>query len=107
MSKVDVQFDFKEAELMIARHINENAESIAKQIAQDAQNSVGVVTGNLKRGIRARKSRFEDGGWIVVSTAPHAFLLEFGTVNMSAKPYLRPALYKNIAEAKRQFGVRD
>ncbi len=105
MNRVDVRIDTKEFEMELARHINENAESIAKQIAQDARNSVGVVTGNLKKGIKARKSRYEDGGWIVLSTAPHAHLLEFGTVNMSPKPYLRPALYKNIAEAKRQFGV--
>lgn len=130
--EADVQFDFAEIDKKIAEHINDNAEQIAKQIARDAKASINEVTGNLSKGIRAVKSRYEDGGWIVVSRAPHSHLVEFGTSEvrqspegkvlydpktktffgrvvgpMPAKPFLRPALDRNIAAAKALFGVRD
>ena len=129
MAEVRISFDLTEAEKMIAEHINENAEMIAKQIAADAKAAVNVVTGNLRKGIRAKKSKYEDGGWIVQSTAPHAHLVEFGTGprvleeprkvsiggrvavithtgTMPPKAYLRPALDKNIEAAKAAFGVK-
>jgi HK97 gp10 family phage protein len=34
-----------------------------------------------------------------VARAPHAFLVEFGTVNMPAEPFLRPALEENQTQA--------
>ena len=131
-----VEFDFKEAEQMVAEFINDNAEIIAKKIAADARGKIHSVTGNLKRRVRAKESKFDDGGWIVQSTAPHSMLVEYGGVNvrrplskkvmkedgsvkgktgrfwgkevapMPAKPFLRPALDENIAEAKRQFGAK-
>jgi len=130
--KVDVDLDFTKLDQLVAEHINDNAEQIAKQIAVDAKAMIHDVTGNLRRGIRARKSRFEDGGWIVVSRAPHSHLVEFGTLNprssedgkvlydpktdtffgkevgpMPAKPFLRPALDKNITKARALFGAKD
>lgn len=125
-----VEFDFKEAEQMVAEFINDNAEIIAKKIATDARGKIHSETGNLRKGVRAKKSRYEDGGWIVRSVAPHSMLVEYGGVNirrpltkkvmkgkdgtfygkavapMPAKPFLRPALEENINEAKRLFGVR-
>ena len=52
--------------------------------------------GTLKRTIRARKSKFKNGGWIVSAGSNDAFyagFVELGTKRMSAKPYLRPALH--------------
>lgn len=103
-----VEFDFSEIEQQIAEHINENAEAIAKDIARDARASVNVKTGNLKKSIRAKKSKFEDGGWIVISTAPHAHLVEYGHGGKSPAPphpFLRPALDKNISNAREKFGA--
>ena len=105
----EVKFDFSKFEKELADHINENAETIAKQIAADAKASVNVITGTLKKSIRAKKSKFEDGGWIVQATAPHAFLVEYGHGGPKPAPphpYLRPALDKNINEASRLFGAR-
>lgn len=107
--KTTVNIDTKEFENELAAFINENAEQIAKQIRDDAKASVNVVTGNLKRSIKARKSKFDDGGWIVYCDyriGPHAHLLEFGTEKMAAHPFLRPALDRNIAAAKAAFGVK-
>ena len=103
-----VDMNTTDAEMMVAAFINENAEIIARQIAADAKAAVPVVTGNLRRRIRARKSRYPDGGWIVQSTAPHAWLVEFGRNQgtVGKRPYLRPALDKNIEAAKQQFGAK-
>ena len=106
---VDVAFDFSEFEKKLAEHINENAEAIAKQVAKDARASVNVITGNLKKGIKAKKSKFEDGGWIIKSNAPHAFIVEFGHGGPHPAPphaYLRPALENNIDLARQQFGAK-
>ena len=101
-----VTIDTKQFEQQLSEFINENAETIAKQIAADAKASVNVVTGNLKKSIRAKKSKFDDGGWIVQATAPHAFIIEYGRKAAPAYPYLRPALEKNIAAARAMFGAK-
>ena len=101
----EVKIDTREFEQKLAEHINENALAIAQQIARDARASVNVVTGNLKKSIRAKKSKFPDGGWIVVASAPHSFIIEYGRKNAPAFPFLRPALDKNIALARQMFGA--
>ena len=104
-----VKFDFSKFEKELAEHINDNAESIARDIAADARASVNVVTGNLKKGIRAKKSKFDDGGWIVLSSAPHSHLVEYGHGGpnpATPHPFLRPASDKNIDNARRKFGAR-
>jgi HK97 gp10 family phage protein len=106
---VDVEFDFKSYDDELAAFINENAEAIAKQIATDAKASVNVKTGNLRKGISARKSKFDDGGWIVISRAPHSHLVEFGHGGPKPAPphpFLRPALNKNIGLARQKFGAK-
>jgi len=141
--KVDVEFDFTKLDQLVAEHINDNAEQIAKQIAVDAKTdlrsreakSLVKLSGNLAKGIRAVRSKFDDGGWIVISRAPHSHLVEFGTKKvrksedgkslvamgkdgkpiffgpevgpMPAKPFLRPALDKNITKARALFGAKD
>ena len=102
----EVKIDTKQFEQELAGFINENCMEIAQQIAKDARASVNVVTGNLRKSIRAKKSKFEDGGAIVVATAPHAFIIEYGRKNAPAYPYLRPALEKNINLARQQFGAK-
>ena len=108
MADVTVSIDTSKFELELAKFINENSESIAKSIEADARNTTAFKdkTGKLRKSIRARKSRFEDGGWIVQARAPHAHLVEYGTQNMAAKPFLRPALEKNINRAKQLFNAQ-
>lgn len=105
----DIRFNLSEIEKKIATFINENSKQIARQIATDAKSSVNSVTGNLKRSIKARKSKFEDGGYIVIARAPHAHLVEYGHGGprpAPAHPFLRPALDKNINAARASFGAR-
>ena len=108
-NEAKVTIDTSEFEKELAEFINSNSLEIAKQIAKDAKASVNVVTGNLKKSIRAKKSKFEDGGWIVIADAPHAFLVEYGHGGPQPAlphPFLRKAFEANMAEAIRQFGAR-
>src|SRR6056297_1127534 len=102
----DVRLDFSEIEVKISEYINENAEQIAKQIARDARSSVNRKTGTLKRRIRAKESKFDDGGWIVNSSAPHSHLVEYGHGGPKPAPphpFLRKSLNDNIELARQQF----
>src|SRR5690349_19222639 len=69
--------------------------AIAQKVAETAQGLAPVDTGELKGSIHEK-----DGD--IVADAPHAIHVEFGTVNMDAQPFLRPAVdlhYKEIVEA--------
>ena len=111
MGKADVKFDFKEFEQKLAEYLDENAETIAKEIAADAKahGPFKDKTGRLRKSIKAKKSKFEDGGWIVImggKGARQAWLIEFGREGAPAFPTLRPAKDRAIGLAKRLFGVK-
>ena len=101
------------AEIMDA--IDQNLEATAQFVEQEARVSAAFQdkTGKLRKSIKLKKSKFEDGGWIVVARAPHAHLVEFGHVKwlwgrptsgrVPPKPYLRPALEKGIRYAVGKF----
>ena len=115
--QVWVEIDTTEFEKELSDFLIENAETIAKQIARDAKATTAFkdVTGELRKSIRAKKSRYPDGGWIVRAGGPkaaQAWLIENGRSGgagyppMPAKPFLKPAMERNIDEAKRLFGVK-
>lgn len=65
-----------------------------KAAEQKALSLVPVKSGLLKRSI-ASEVKTKPGRWVfgrVAASAPHAHLLEYGTVRASARPFLRPAL---------------
>lgn len=109
--QVWVEIDTSKFEKELSDYLIENAEIIARQIAKDAKNTTAFQddTGRLRKSIKAKKSRYADGGWIVKAGgkgAYQAWLIEHGSQKMPAKPYLRPALEKNINFAKQKFGVK-
>jgi HK97 gp10 family phage protein len=72
--------------------------AIAQKIAEKARGLVPVDTGRLRDSIQEK-----DGN--VRSDVPYAYFVEFGTVNMEAQPFLRPAVdiyYREIVEAAAQ-----
>lgn len=108
---VEVKIDLKEFEQKLADYLDENAEAIAKEIAQDAKANgpFDDKTGRLRKSIRAKKSKFEGGGWIIImggKGAMQAHLIEFGRKGAPAFPTLRPAKDRAIRLAKRLFGVK-
>jgi len=126
-NSANVEFDLSKVGFDVAEYINDNAEEIAKQIAIDARSSnafqdykgtdresnrskLKYSNGRkLRKSIKAKESKFDDGGWIVIVTAPHAHLIEYGHGGESpapAHPFLRPALGKNISLAINKFGAK-
>jgi len=76
----------------------------ANVVRDEARAKARVKTGNLKRKIRTRERREENGDLrFAVEVTRSAFygrFLEYGTSKMAAKPFLRPA-----AEAKTEEAV--
>ena len=73
-------------------------------IAEDARNRAPRgPTGNLKRSLHAES--MPGGPPVAIAAvdrkiAPHAGLVEFGTVKMSARPYFRPAVDARMKQAE-------
>ena len=67
----------------------------AQRGAELARRMAPVDSGELRGGIRAIR---EDGGAAVVSTGPHAAMVEYGTVKSAAQPYMLPMAQEMRAE---------
>lgn len=101
--------------------IDSNLEETAGYVFAEAKQTLAFKdkTGNLRKSIRLKKSKFEDGGYIVKATGGggekgyHAHLVEFGHVmfidgrptgkRVPPHPFLRPALEKGIRYAVGKF----
>jgi HK97 gp10 family phage protein len=77
---------------------------IADEVATQEKARVPVLTGALRRSIKVRTVR-RRARLLVVATARHADLIEFGTRQMMARPYARPALRAVAPRAPGLFGV--
>lgn len=104
-----------------ARATNKAAQLIKKQAKTNIQTSPSVDQGDLLRSVivkkipksqtnltsehivtvRGRGKKVKEGAK-AQATAPHAHLVEFGTVHMPAEPFLRPAFQQEKGFA---FGV--
>jgi len=101
----------------VAKAIDSSLEDTALYVLSEAQNTAAFhdKTGNLRKSIRIKKSKFLNGGYIVIASGKHgsksrrgfhAHLIEFGHVEVlfgrptgrrvPPKPFLRPALEKGI-----------
>ena len=104
--------DFKE---QIEKEAAENIEQNAKQLCPvgnkhyttvDGKSWANRTPGTLRDSIKAYKSKFKNGGWIVNAgdyNAYYASFVELGTKKMAPKPFLRPALHKNKKWAMREL----
>jgi len=113
MLKANVRFEMP-ADINLAElenWVDANCETVAHEVAADAEHSAAFAdqSGMLRDSIVARKSKFKDGGWIVLSDVPHAHLVEFGHVKVlwgrrtnekvPPHPFMRPALDRAIGRA--------
>lgn len=101
--------------------INSNLEEVAHFVQKEAKSTAAFKdkSGRLRRSIKLKKSKFEDGGYIIVATGKneetgvHAHLVEFGHIKMlfgkitgervPPRPFMRPALEKGIEKAVALF----
>jgi len=88
----------------IAEDIEKDAKEILKRKAETTTEK------GLLSQFDVRKSRFNDGSYIVWSQGPgnwrppyHASFLELGTYKDEAKAYMRPALRKNKSRARKKY----
>jgi HK97 gp10 family phage protein len=68
---------------------------VANFVAAKARSLAPWKSGDLAVSIRVEKSRFDDGGVLVVADGAdkfHATFVELGTHKDGAQPFLRPAL---------------
>jgi hypothetical protein len=120
--------------------VNANCETLANEIAVDAKASTafqdykgtprenaysrahwGKKSKHLRKSITVRKSKFPGGGFIVMSNAPHAHLVELGHVlvhggkrymggeeigTVPAHPFLRPAVDKAWLRVMELFNTK-
>lgn len=86
--------------------IHEAAKVIAKQAKANAPQG---PTGNLRRGIVGKKyktkRRHEPAAFAGIDyrIAPHAHLVEFGTKNMAARPFFKPAVEATRGQVERMI----
>lgn len=83
----------------IKRRMKINAELAAarsaRAIAKDAKANAPVDTGALRDSIRAEGNGLK---WTVVVGAPYGVYVEFGTMYMSAQPFLLPAAMRRFPD---------
>ncbi|NCD18195.1 MAG: HK97 gp10 family phage protein [Actinobacteria bacterium] len=104
-------------EILVA--VDADLSGIADYVEAEAKTTAQFVdkTGNLRKTIKKRKSKFPEGGYIVVATAPHAHLVEFGHAmwvkgvyvkdHVKPRKFLRIAKEKGWREAIRRFRGKD
>jgi len=87
-------------------------ERAAEVIAEDARRRVPVDSGKLKSTIRVTRLKGDPRRNVRIYAgnrkkqgAFYAHMIEFGTVKMKAKPFLRPAV--NASKAKIQGIIRN
>ena len=95
--------------------VDADLSGIADYVEAEAKTTARFAdkTGNLRKTIKKRKSKFPEGGYIVVATAPHAHLVEFGHAmwvkgvyvkdHVKPRKFLRKAKEKGWREAIRRF----
>lgn len=76
---------------------------IGANLRDNAKNTVAVKTGRLQRSLRMTVSTKS----VFVGTAvPYAGYIEYGTVNMGAQPYLRPAIETTAKLAGKKISIQ-
>lgn len=68
---------------------SEIEETIAREAVAEAKRRCPVDTGRLQNSIRAENT---SEGWAVGTNVFYSLFVEFGTIHMSAQPYLRPGV---------------
>jgi len=107
---VDIEgFDIGLDEIIMDIDAHE-VKAVAATVRDKAQATSAFIdrSGKLRDSITMRKSKFEDGGYIVVAKDPKAHLIEWGHVKIlwgkitgervPAKSFMRKALEETVSE---------
>lgn len=67
-------------------------DEVGEEVAQVAQRMAPVLTGALRDSIAAHSGEGSGASSEIIADVPYAAFVEFGTSQMAAEPFLRPAL---------------
>jgi HK97 gp10 family phage protein len=81
------------------------AEAVADPVLARAQALVPVDTGHLHDSLQTRPDPEDPTAVLVGTDVEYARFPEYGTVNMAAEPYLRPAAEAGSASAGKLAGL--
>jgi HK97 gp10 family phage protein len=86
--------------------VDQGARDVAEAIVKDAQERVPVASGDLRDSIHAERT--EEGYAVLAgdSDTPYGHLVEFGTSNTPAHPFLIPAMEGKRASVKTLVAAR-
>lgn len=104
MAKVVVKFSGDTVISNLRTVIEAKSLEVAESVASNARALAPAETGALRRSIKAKKSKFKNGGAVVIAGGGdeyYATFKELGTSKMAATPFLRPAIEMSRAKAKR------
>jgi len=87
-----IQDLFKNLPKHLIDSFTEQTREGALDTVKEAKRIVPVDTGKLKANIFVREHSFNK--FEIVAATLYAGFVEYGTVNMVARPYIRPALYR-------------
>ena len=101
----------KEATDQVKKAAAEALKDVVADIAGDSIKGSPVLTGNNRRSIKfevgshgeVAKGELEGA---VYSTSGYGGFLETGTVRMAARPYMKPALDRNIKKLPKEIRAR-
>jgi HK97 gp10 family phage protein len=91
-ANVTSDVDFMRLGPIIKRNSEDYTREVAQAIYRDAVARAPIESGKLRNSYRVEKSRYRDGGYLVISDCRYASFVELGTHKKTAKPHLRPAL---------------
>lgn len=100
----NLKWNDKKITQQIAAAADDNILKAVLIVERDAKKMVAVDTGRLRNSITHEIIRYKkDVIGRVGTNIPYGIFQEYGTSRMSAHPYLRPALAKNLTRIKELF----
>lgn len=104
-----IEWHGKKVEARIKDIANAVSRDGAVLIARHARQAIPWDTGVLATSVEVKKSRFEDGGYMVIVQGKgnyekyYASFVEMGSYKDAAKPYLRPSMHKNKHKIRKMY----
>lgn len=99
------------------KEVEERIKAVAQAVSRDGavliarhtRSAIPWDTGVLATSVEVKKSRFEDGGYMVEVQGKgnyekyYASFVELGSYKDAAKPYLRPSMHKHKHKIKKMY----
>ena len=80
MDRVKIDWNDKQVVKEVGQVLDRACKAVARRVYADMKRTSAFKdkTGTLRSRIRMHQSRYRDGGYVVMSAAPHTHLVEYG-----------------------------